>query len=109
MLLTAIALFLSIAGIAAFPCWRHSARWGYAPSTAAGILLFFVSLLILGGKVVTSEASAHRLASQPQRQTSVDVSLIEKASARRTLAQSVFLNPRPIPMRHNVVEIAANQ
>lgn len=75
MLLAAIALFLSIAGIAAFPCWRHSARWGYAPSTVAGVLLVLVSLLIVGGKMATSEASTQRLSIKPQQQATVELAV----------------------------------
>lgn len=37
-----LALVLAIVGVAAFPCWRHSAEWGYLPSASAGILLLMV-------------------------------------------------------------------
>lgn len=73
MLLTAIALLLSIAGIVAFPCWRHSARWGHVPSAVAGVLLLFVSLLIVGGKQATSDALAQRLGLQPPQRAMIEV------------------------------------
>jgi hypothetical protein len=66
MVLTAIALLLSIVGVAVFPCWRHSARWGYAPSMVAGLLLVLVSLLSIGGMSKTSDAYAFRIVAGPQ-------------------------------------------
>jgi len=62
MVLTLIALFLSIVGIAVFPCWPYSARWSYWPSAIAGLLLVVVSVLSIGGKANTSDALAARLA-----------------------------------------------
>jgi hypothetical protein len=55
MVLTAIALLLSIVGVAVFPCWRYSARWGYVPSAIAALLLIGVSILSLGGRATTSD------------------------------------------------------
>lgn len=43
-----IALLLTVAGIATFPCWRHSRNLGYGPSTSVGILLVLVALLAMG-------------------------------------------------------------
>ena len=87
MLLTAVAFFLSIFGIAAFPCWRYSDRWGYAPSTVAGMMLFLVSLMIVGGKIATSEALAHRFAAQPQQQqAAVEVPPIYKVESLEVAA-----------------------
>ena len=105
MLLTAIALTLSIAGIAAFPCWRYSARWGFAPSTIAGALLFFVSLLIVGGKVASTEALAHRFAAQPQQQQAMmATSMMEKAASEKPRAEAaVAIAGPPVPLRRSVV------
>ncbi len=107
MVLTAIAFFLSIAGIAAFPCWHYSARWGFATSTVAGVLLFFVSLLIVGGKVATSEALAHRLVAPPQQQQAiVDSSMIEKISQDKAPAQpAIFIASPPIPLHRSIATV----
>jgi hypothetical protein len=61
MVLTAIAIVLSIAGVAVFPCWRYSAGWGYGPSAVAGLLLTFVALVSLGGKASVSDSLAARI------------------------------------------------
>ncbi len=45
-----IALLLTIAGIATFPCWRYSRKLGYGPSASAGILLVLIALLTIGHK-----------------------------------------------------------
>ncbi len=103
MLLTGLALFLSIIGIAAFPCWRYSSRWGFAPSAVSGMALFFVAVLIVGGKVATSEALAARLTA-PVVQPPVELSMIEKASlewAPAAPSVMVVAGP-PIPLRRTV-------
>ena len=66
MLLLGLALVLAALGVAVFPCWHHSARWGYVPSATIGILLFFVALLAAGGKSNSIETIGGRL-DQPQR------------------------------------------
>jgi hypothetical protein len=66
VLLLGLSLILAVLGVAVFPCWRYSARWGYAPSAAVGALLFFVALLAAGGKSGSFEAIGDRL-NQPQR------------------------------------------
>ena len=38
-----LAVLVGAIGIAAFPCWRHSAQWGYAPASVAGALLILVA------------------------------------------------------------------
>jgi hypothetical protein len=84
MVLTVSALLLSLFGIAVFPCWRYSARWGYAPAIAVGAMLFFVSLVSLGSKAITSEA----------------------LSARHTVAAATsLLHTDPMPPRRSI-EIA---
>jgi hypothetical protein len=52
-----IALFLTIAGIATFPCWRYSRKLGYGPSASAGILLVVIALMTIGHK---SDAPTNR-------------------------------------------------
>jgi hypothetical protein len=50
VLIFGLALVLAVAGIAGFPCWRHSRHLGYGPSLSAGVLLLVVALLALGHK-----------------------------------------------------------
>ena len=42
MVVFELAVLLAITSIAAFPCWRYSADWGYLPSASAGCLLLVV-------------------------------------------------------------------
>ena len=41
---------LAVLSVAAFPCWRYSASWGYGPTFSAGILLVVVALATAGAK-----------------------------------------------------------
>jgi hypothetical protein len=43
MLGLSLAMLLVAASIAVFPCWRHSADWGYGPSAVAGGLLVLIA------------------------------------------------------------------
>ena len=38
-----LSILLAVVGVWAFPCWRHSARWGHGPSVVAGVLLLVVA------------------------------------------------------------------
>lgn len=58
MLGLSLAVLLAAAGVAAFPCWKHSARWGYGPSTVAGGLLFLVAAFTIGDRAVPHSQSA---------------------------------------------------
>jgi hypothetical protein len=44
-----LSILLTALGVAVFPCWPHSARWGYAPSAVVGILLVGVAVLAARG------------------------------------------------------------
>jgi Protein of unknown function (DUF3309) len=44
------AMLLALVAIASFPCWPYSRRFGYAPSTSAGVLLVLVALLAVNHK-----------------------------------------------------------
>jgi hypothetical protein len=44
------ALLLVLVAIASFPCWPCSRRFGYGPSTSAGLLLILVVLLVVSHK-----------------------------------------------------------
>jgi hypothetical protein len=57
-----LAVLLAAAGIAAFPCWRHSTGWGYGPSTVAGGLLFLVAAMTIG-----DHAAPHFQSTAPDR------------------------------------------
>lgn len=50
MLLLLGAILLALISVAAFPCWPYSARWSYVPSAIAGVLLFCVAMVAVGGK-----------------------------------------------------------
>ncbi|HZQ01647.1 MAG TPA: DUF3309 family protein [Reyranella sp.] len=56
-----LSVLLALLGIAAFPCWRHSARWGYLPSMAVGFLLVLLAAVTVGGKPLTDDARIARL------------------------------------------------
>src|SRR5438045_2036842 len=45
-----IAILLAAVGVATFPCWSYSARWGYAPSMLASSLLVSVAVIALTSK-----------------------------------------------------------
>ena len=57
MLGLSLAVLLAAAGIMAFPCWRHSAGWGFGPSTVAGGLLFLVAAFTIGDRAVPHSQS----------------------------------------------------
>ena len=50
MVVFELAVLLAICSIAAFPCWRYSADWGYLPSAAAGALLVVMMLVAVTDK-----------------------------------------------------------
>jgi hypothetical protein len=50
-----LALLLAAAGVAASPCWRYSAEWGYWPSASVGVLLLFVAVFAASGAPVLSD------------------------------------------------------
>jgi len=44
-----VALILILVGV--IPVWPHSLRWGYAPSSALGLVLVILLILVLMGKL----------------------------------------------------------
>jgi Protein of unknown function (DUF3309) len=50
VLILGSALLLALVAIASFPCWPFSRRFGYVPSTSAGVLLVLVALLAVSHK-----------------------------------------------------------
>ncbi len=57
-----LAVLIAAIGIAAFPCWRHSANWGYLPSAVSGVLLLAVAISVIGDR---SSSTATALDSAP--------------------------------------------
>jgi hypothetical protein len=78
MFVLGLALLLAVIGVAAFPCWRYSARWGYVPSTVAGGLLALVALLVIGDRSLPTphtfleRNAAQRSAPLPPTKTTLD-------------------------------------
>ncbi|MDO8972839.1 DUF3309 family protein [Reyranella sp.] len=71
MLGLSLAVLLAAAGIVAFPCWRHSAGWGFGPSTVAGGLLFLVAAFTIGDRVIPHSQSGASERALPHRAHSV--------------------------------------
>lgn len=63
-----LAVVLAIAGVAAFPCWRHSAEWGFLPSASAGVLLIMVIAAVSSDRAPSHNA---RYAAQAHAPTPV--------------------------------------
>jgi hypothetical protein len=51
MVVFELAVLLALTSVAAFPCWRYSADWGYLPSASAGFLLLIVMLVAVTDRV----------------------------------------------------------
>jgi len=47
MAILELAVLLAVMAVAAFPCWRYSADWGYGPSASVGVLLLFVAIFAM--------------------------------------------------------------
>jgi len=75
-----LSILLAALGIAAFPCWPYSARWGYGPSIAAGGLLVLVAALTVGGRPSTEESRASR-ASAPTASALVEIATASPTGA----------------------------
>jgi hypothetical protein len=51
MLGTILLVLLILVLIGALPTWPHSSRWGYYPSSALGVVLSVVVILVLMGRI----------------------------------------------------------
>jgi hypothetical protein len=51
MVSTILIIILILLLIGALPTWPHSARWGYYPSSALGLVLLILIILILLGRI----------------------------------------------------------
>ena len=52
MIALTLSVLLAALGIAVFPCWSHSVRWGYAPSLMVGGLLILVAAMTIGSRPI---------------------------------------------------------
>ena len=113
MLLLGLSLILAVLGVAVFPCWRYSARWGHGPSAAIGVLLFFVALLAAGGRSGSIDTIGERL-NQPQRvavqraDIGVTPQLADKPVEKTRTAGFAISDP-PTPLKHDSIEISQAQ
>ena len=53
MIALTLSILLAAVGIAVFPCWPHSTRWGYAPTLMVGGLLILVAAMTIGSRPVS--------------------------------------------------------
>jgi hypothetical protein len=51
MLGTILIVILVLALVGALPRWSHSREWGYAPTGGLGLVLFFVVILLVLGRI----------------------------------------------------------
>ena len=51
MLATILIVILLLMLVGALPRWNHSRNWGYRPSGSFGVLLAFVLILLLAGRL----------------------------------------------------------
>ena len=88
MVVFELAVLLAITSIAAFPCWRYSADWGFLPSASAGFLLLVVML------VAVSDKAPDRLARHGVAAPTVKVAAAPTSDAdRRRTIDSVSVTP----------------
>jgi hypothetical protein len=59
-----LALLLAIGAIVAFPCWRHSAGWGYGPTTVAGGLLVLLATVTIAFPSSSQQTAPTRIVAQ---------------------------------------------
>ncbi|MBI3187821.1 MAG: DUF3309 domain-containing protein [Gammaproteobacteria bacterium] len=48
---TILLIILILMLIGAFPAWPHSKSWGYAPSSALGLIVLILLILLLTGRL----------------------------------------------------------
>jgi hypothetical protein len=56
MLALGLAMVLAVLSVAAFPCWRHSAGWGYGPTLSVGVLLLAVAVATASARTSVTHA-----------------------------------------------------
>jgi len=90
MVVLELAVLLALTSIAAFPCWRYSADWGYLPSAVAGTLLLAVTL------VAVTDRAPERLARHGVTASGVRVAAAPTTDANRRRAIDVIHVTEPI-------------
>jgi hypothetical protein len=50
-LATILLIVLVLMLVGAIPSWPHSRRWGYGPSSALGLVVLIVVVLLLMGRI----------------------------------------------------------
>jgi hypothetical protein len=48
---TILIILLVLALLGVLPTWRHSARWGYAPSGTLGVVLVVMVIMVVAGRL----------------------------------------------------------
>jgi hypothetical protein len=51
MLVTVLIVILALLLLGALPTWPHSKSWGYVPSSGLGLVVLFVVVLLLMGRL----------------------------------------------------------
>ena len=50
-MLTILLVIAVLMMLGALPTWRHSRRWGYAPSGGLGLVVLVLAVLLLSGRM----------------------------------------------------------
>ena len=50
-MITILIVILLLMALGAIPSWPHSRNWGYAPSSALGLILIILLVLALTGRI----------------------------------------------------------
>ncbi|WP_156254781.1 DUF3309 family protein [Sandarakinorhabdus oryzae] len=50
-IVTIIIILLALALLGVLPIWRHSGRWGFAPSGVFGVVLVVLVIMVVAGRL----------------------------------------------------------
>ena len=89
MVVLELAVLLAFVSIAAFPCWRYSADWGYLPSAVSGVLLLVMTLVAVTDKG-SDRLARHGVAAPTVR---VAAAPTTDANRRRTVEPVTVVEP----------------
>jgi hypothetical protein len=90
MVVFELAVLLALTSIAAFPCWRYSADWGYLPSAISGSLLLIVMV------VAATDKAPERLARHAVVGPTMKVAAAPTTDANRRRAGEIGQVTQPI-------------